>query len=185
MPRYALLVDVSKCIGCFACHVACQNQNELPDDSSYIRFEDKERGQFPDVKYTIAPLQCMHCADAPCVPVCPTGASAKDPNTGLTLVDKEKCMGCRRCVAACPYNVRVYLGDAGIAQGCNLCLSLLKNGQEPACVSTCLTKARLFGDLDNPKGDFAKLLPKATPLRSDLNTKPTTLYMLKAKEEQR
>lgn len=180
MPRYALLVDSSKCIGCFACLVACQTQNELADDSSYIRFEDKEKGQFPKVQYTIAPLQCMHCADAPCVPVCPTGASAKDADTGLTLVDKEKCMGCRRCVAACPYNARVYLKDAGIAQGCNLCLSLLKAGQEPACVATCLTKARLFGDLDNPKGDFAKLLSKAKPLRPDLKTKPTTLYNFEA-----
>ena len=180
MPRYALLVDTSRCIGCFACRVACQNQNELSDDSSYIRFEDQENGQFPNVKYTITPLQCMHCAQAPCVPVCPTGASAKDRDTGLTLVDKEKCIGCRRCVVACPYNVRVYLKDAGIAQGCNLCLSLLKAGQEPACVSTCLTKARLFGDLDDPKGDFAKMLPKAKPLRPDLKTKPTTLYIFQA-----
>lgn len=177
MARYALLVDASKCIGCFACMVACQTQNELPDDSSLIRFEDKEIGQFPKVKYTIAPIQCMHCAEAPCVAVCPTGASSKDRDSGLTLVDKDKCMGCRRCVAACPYNSRVYLKDAGIAQGCNLCLSLLQDGQQPACVATCLTKARLFGDLDNPKGDFAKLLPQAKPLRPDLKTKPTTLYV--------
>lgn len=182
MAKYALVVDTSKCVGCFACLVACQNQNELPDDCSYIRFEDKENGQFPKVKYTIAPLQCMHCVEAPCIPVCPTGASAKDQATGLTLVDKEKCMGCRRCVAACPYNARVYLKDAGIAQGCNLCLFLLEAGQEPACVATCLTKARLFGDLDNPKGDFAKLAAKAKPLRTDLNTKPTTLYIIEAEE---
>jgi Fe-S-cluster-containing dehydrogenase component len=160
--------------------VACQNQNELDDDCSFIRFEDKETGQFPKVKYTIAPLQCMHCADAPCVSVCPTTASAKDKETGLTLVDKEKCMGCRRCVAACPYNARVFLKEEGIAQGCNLCLSLLKQGQEPACVATCLTKARLFGDLDKPTGEFAKLLPNAKPLRADLKTKPTTLYIVKA-----
>lgn len=180
MPRYALLVDSSKCVGCFACLVACQTQNELPDDSSYIRFEEQENGKFPKVTYTIAPLQCMHCAEAPCIPVCPTGASAKELDTGLTLVDKDKCMGCRRCVAACPYNVRVYIKEAEIAQGCNLCLSLLEAGQEPACVSTCLTKARLFGDLDKPKGEFAKLLSKAKPLRPDLGTKPAALYMFSA-----
>lgn len=178
MPRYALLVDTSKCVGCFACHVACQNQNELGDDSAFIRFEDKETGQYPQVKYTIAPMQCMHCAEAPCIPVCPTTASAKDKDTGLTLVDRTKCMGCRRCVAACPYNARVYLKDEGIAQGCNLCISLVREGQEPACVATCLTKARLFGDLDRPSGEFAKLLSKAKPLRPDFHTKPTTLYTL-------
>ena len=180
MPKYALIVDSSRCVGCYACLVACQNQNELADDSSYIRFEEKETGQYPKVKHVITPLQCMHCAEAPCVPICPTGASAKDKETGLTLVNREKCIGCRRCVIACPYNSRHYLKDSGIVQGCNLCISLLKEGREPACVSTCLTKARLFGDLEDPKGDFAKMLPKAKPLRPDLKTQPTTLYIFQA-----
>ena len=183
MPRYALLVDSSRCIGCFACLVACQNQNELADDSSFIRFEEQESGQFPNVKFMMTPLQCMHCAAAPCVAVCPTGASARDRETGLTLVDREKCIGCRRCVAACPYNARFFLKDAAIAQGCNLCLSLLKAGQEPACVSTCLTRARLFGDMEDPQGEFAKMAPKAKALRADFKTKPTALYILQAQEE--
>lgn len=185
MPRYALLVDTTRCVGCFACFVACQNQNELADDSSFIRFEEQEKGSYPRVRYTMVPLQCMHCADAPCVPVCPTGASAKDKATGMTLVDREKCMGCRRCVAACPYHARFFQNDREIAQGCNLCLSLVAEGQEPACVSTCLTKARLFGDLDDPQGEFAKLLPRAKPLRTDFKTRPTTLYILPETEGQR
>ena len=89
-------------------------------------------------------------------------------------------MGCRRCIGVCPYNSRTYIKQESVVQGCNLCLSLLQTGQEPACVSTCLTKARLFGDLDDPKGDFAKLLPKAKPLRPDFKTKPTTLYIFQA-----
>lgn len=178
MPRYALLVDTKKCVGCYACMVACQNQNELPLENDFIRFEEAESGQFPNVKYKIAPLQCMHCAEAPCVPVCPTTASAKDQATGLTLVNKDKCMGCRRCIAACPYNARTYLKNEGVVQGCNLCVSLLAAKQEPACVSTCLTKARLFGDLDNPTGEFAKLLPKAKPLRPEFGTRPATVYIL-------
>lgn len=180
MPRYALLVDSTRCVGCFACLVACQNQNELADDESFLRFEESETGQYPAVKFASMPLQCMHCSAPPCVPVCPTGASAKEAATGLTLVNKEKCMGCRRCVAACPYHARFFLKAEGIAQGCNLCLSLLRQGQEPACVATCLTKARLFGDLDDPQGEFAKLLPGAKPLRTDLKTQPTTLYILPA-----
>ena len=180
MPRYALIVDVKKCVGCFACRVACQNQNSLPAETSLIRFEDHETGKYPNVKYEVVTLQCMHCEDAPCVPVCPTNASVKDKQTGLTLVNQDKCIGCRRCVVACPYHARHYVKETGVVQGCNLCLSLLQAGQEPACVSTCLTKARLFGDLDDPKGDFAKLLPKAKPLRPDFKTKPTTLYIFQA-----
>lgn len=177
MPRYAIIIDAKKCVGCYACQVACQMQNELGPENAFIRFEDKEEGQYPKVMYSIYPIQCQHCQQAPCVPVCPTTASHKDPD-GRTVVDREKCMGCRRCVAACPYNVRTYIASEGIVQGCNLCMSLVREGQEPACVSTCLTKARIFGDLDDPKGEFAKVLAKAKPLRPDFGTKPTLLYIL-------
>ncbi len=177
MPRYAMIIEPKKCIGCFACQVACQNQNELSVKHNFIRFEDKEEGIYPNVKYTVYPLQCQHCQDAPCIPVCPTTASHKHPS-GVTLVDKAKCMGCRRCVAACPYNARIYIENESIVQGCNLCLQHVLKGEEPACVSTCLTKARTFGDLDNPKGEFAKLLPKAKPVRSEFGTKPTLLYII-------
>ncbi|MCX7779682.1 MAG: 4Fe-4S binding protein, partial [Negativicutes bacterium] len=123
-------------------------------------------------------VQCQHCQDAPCVPVCPTTASYKHQATGTTQIDKDKCMGCRRCLPACPYNARTYVAQAGIVQSCNLCLSLVTQGEQPACVATCLTTARYFGDLDNPKGEFAKLLAKAKPLRPDFGTRPTLLYIL-------
>lgn len=176
MARYAIIIDAQKCVGCYACQVACQMQNELSPDNVFIRFEDRETGKYPKPKYIIVPIQCQHCQDAPCVAVCPTTASHKEGN--LTLVDRDKCMGCRRCVAACPYNARAYLASEGIAQGCNMCLSLVSAGEEPACVATCLTKARYFGDLDNPQGDFAKCLEKAKALRPDFGTKPTLLYII-------
>jgi len=176
MARYTMIIDTRKCIGCFACHTACQQQNELPIEQSFIRFEDEESGKFPQVKYVVVPLQCQHCAYAPCVSVCPTTASHKAPD-GRTLVDKEKCMGCKRCMTACPYNSRIYLEQEGVVQACNLCMSLVLEGEEPACVTTCLTKARIFGDLDNPKGDFAKLLTQTRLLRADFGTHPTLLYI--------
>ena len=116
MPRYALIVDVKKCVGCFACRVACQNQNSLPAETSLIRFEDHETGKYPKVKYEVLTLQCMHCADAPCVPVCPTNASVKDKQTGLTLVNQDKCIGCRRCVVACPYHARHYVKETALSR---------------------------------------------------------------------
>lgn len=177
MPRYAMIIDAKKCVGCYACQVAYQMQNELAPENVFIRFEDRETGKYPEPRYTIVPIQCQHCQDAPCIAVCPTTASHKDEN-GLTQVDRDKCMGCRRCVAACPYNARAYLAADGVAQACNMCLSLVKAGEEPACVATCLTKARVFGDLDDPKGDFAKYLEKARPLRADFGTKPTLLYII-------
>lgn len=178
MARYAMIIDPKKCVGCYACQVACQFQNELPPENSFIHFEDREKGTYPNVNYLIVPLQCQHCEKAPCVPVCPTTASYKDQSNGLTQVDKNRCMGCRRCVQACPYGARTYLSKPGVVQGCNLCVSLIAEGQQPACVSTCLTTARVFGDLDAPEGEFAKLLPKAKPMRPDFGTKPTLLYIL-------
>jgi Fe-S-cluster-containing dehydrogenase component len=177
MPRYSLVIDVRRCVGCFACVVACQNQNELPADSAFIRLEDRETGQYPRVTYTVAPFSCQHCAKAPCVAACPTTASHKDGN-GLTQVDKEKCIGCRRCVAACPYNARIYVAPASVAGSCNMCLTLVAAGQEPACVATCLTRARYFGDLDNPQGEFAKALAAAAPLRPDFKTQPTLRFIM-------
>ena len=176
MPRYSMIIDVKKCVGCFSCSVACQHQNVLPIESNFIRFEDQEKGEFPKVSYVIAPFQCQHCTDAPCVAACPTTASHKD-SFGLTQVDTSKCIGCRRCVAACPYNARIFVADEGVAKACNMCLSLVAEGQEPACVSTCLTVARYFGDLDNPKGRFAKALEEAKPLRPDFKTQPTLRYI--------
>ncbi len=177
MPRYSMIIDVSKCVGCFACMVACQNQNGLPPGNAFIRFEDRETGRFPKVSYSIAPFQCQHCAEAPCVEACPTTATYKD-EFGLTQVDPKKCIGCRRCVAACPYNVRIFIAQQGVAGACNMCLSLIAEKEEPACVATCLTRARYFGDLDNPQGEFAKMLPAAKPLRPEFETKPTLRYIM-------
>ena len=105
MARYGMMIDTTKCVGCFACSVSCQMQNELSLDVSFIKFYEQESGVFPNVRNEIIPVQCQHCEDAPCVTVCPTKATYVNEH-GIVLVDEEKCIGCKYCMVACPYNAR-------------------------------------------------------------------------------
>lgn len=104
MARYGMLINTKKCIGCYACRTACQRQNGLDPADSFIRFEEREVGEYPSVSVEHVPLQCMHCEDAPCCSVCPTGAAHIGPD-GIVEVDQGRCIGCLYCMAACPYQV--------------------------------------------------------------------------------
>lgn len=169
MARYGMMIDTRKCVGCYACRIACQMQNKLPVKVSYIKFYETEKGKFPNVKFEIIPVQCQHCEDAPCATVCPTKAThiTKD---GVVLVDKDKCIGCKYCMVACPYNARTKDPSTGVIEKCNFCINLVKEGKQPVCVSTCIGGARVFGDLDDPNSDVSIAIAKynAKPLRSDL-----------------
>lgn len=177
MARYGMLINTKKCVGCFACRVACQMQNELPVTESFISFHEKETGIFPNVRNEIVPVQCQHCEDAPCAEVCPTKATyvTKD---GIVLVDEDKCIGCKYCMVACPYDARVHSEETGVVEKCRFCVELVEKGEQPACVSTCITTARVFGDLDDPNSDVSKAIVKynAQPLRGDLG-KPKIYYV--------
>ena len=104
MARYGMLINTKKCIGCYACRTACQRQNDLLPDESFIRFEEREVGKYPNVTVEHIPLQCMHCEDAPCAAVCPTHATYTT-DSGVVLVNEEKCIGCNRCMEACMIDV--------------------------------------------------------------------------------
>ena len=97
MARYGMLINTKKCIGCYACRTACQRQNDLLPDESFIRFEEREVGKYPNVAVEHIPLQCMHCEDAPCASVCPTGA-AHMGSDGIVEVDHGRCIGCLYCM---------------------------------------------------------------------------------------
>ena len=106
MSRNCLVVDLDKCIGCHACEVACKNENGIALGEYWNRvLQIGPHGTFPDLEQYWLPVQCQQCEDAPCVHVCPTGASYRDAD-GKVLVDKEKCIGCKYCMMACPYGVR-------------------------------------------------------------------------------
>lgn len=168
MARYGMLIDTTRCIGCYACRIACQSINSLAPNEGYIRFEHLESGAYPNVADEVVPIQCMHCEDAPCAKVCPTRAT-HITDSGVVLTDEDKCIGCKYCMAACPYGVRIQK-ENGSVEKCRFCWYNGNPGNPPACVKTCITKARVFGDLDDPESEISKEIAKrgARPLAGHL-----------------
>jgi len=172
--RWGMLIDSTKCAtGCTDCVTACSTENGLSGgtsstDSQWIRkIEIKE---VKTGKTQSLPMMCQHCADPPCVDVCPTGASFKRAD-GIVLVDKHSCIGCRYCVMACPYKARSFVHEPldqqkpdvprgkGTVEGCTLCVHKVDRGESPACVSACTKaghNAMVFGDLNDPNSDIAQ-----------------------------
>jgi len=153
-------------------------QNELEPHQAYTRLERMESGVYPSVKVENIFIQCQHCEDAPCAKVCPTKATHKRPD-GVVLVDPKKCIGCKYCMVACPYQVRIQDEKTGVVEKCRFCIELVEKGGEPHCVTSCITSCRIFGDLDDPKSEISKEIIKrgAKPIRTDLGTKPKIYYV--------
>ncbi|UCH25962.1 MAG: 4Fe-4S dicluster domain-containing protein [Trueperaceae bacterium] len=178
MARYAMAIDLAACVGCAACAVACKLENEVPSGEHQLWIRMREEGIFPDLAVLYRPEQCMHCDRPPCVPVCPTGASYRSED-GLVLVDPEKCIACGACVAACPYDARFFHPDGYVGK-CTFCRHRIQGGRLPACVETCPTLCRTFGDLDDPDSDVSIALREAERidiLRADRGTKPKLYYL--------
>ena len=195
--RWGMLVDTSKCTpGCNACVTACQTENGLPTkpgptDAQWIRkIEIKE---IKTGKSHSLPVMCQHCAEPPCVDVCPTGASFKRAD-GIVLVDKHICIGCRYCVMACPYKARSFVHEPqtqqkpdvprgmGTVEGCTLCVHKVDKGESPACVQACAAAgygAIAFGDLNDPNSEISKRVAQYSTrqLREDLRLDPGVRYM--------
>ena len=179
MTRYGMLINTKKCVGCSACRIACQMKNHLDPEESFIKYHEIETGEYPNVYNEIVPTQCMHCEDAPCAAVCPTHATYIT-DSGVVLVDEEKCIGCKYCMAACPYQVRVRNEETGAVDKCRFCtVSAETTGTKMcSCVEACLTGARMFGDLDDPDSDISKeiVATNAQPIAGDL-TKSKVFYV--------
>ncbi len=174
--RYAMIHDETLCIGCEACVDACRETNNVPEGVSRLEIIRSEpRGEFPDADYKFFRKSCQHCEDAPCVNVCPTGASFIDTETGIVDVDPDRCVGCMYCIAACPYKVRYIDPVTKSADKCDFCRKTnLAKGQLPACVQVCPTQALIFGDLNDPNSDIVQTLQQKTVYRykKHLGTKP-------------
>lgn len=203
MARYGMVFDLQRCIGCNACVVGCKQENSLPDGVFFTRTLSEEYGVYPSVNRVYIPTLCNHCEDAPCEKVCPSGATYTRDD-GIVMVDSDKCIGCGSCAVACPYDQRTELskdkferglfGDGeltpfekqgydrftpGMVTKCDFCSGRVDAGLDPACVVTCPTDARIFGDLDDPNSKPSKLIMERggrAPL-PEKNTKPKVYYV--------
>ena len=180
-----LLVNLDRCSGCDSCIVYCKYANGLQLGEYYNRVVAVgPYGDFPYVSMYWLPTCCQQCENPQCVRVCPTGASYRDPDTNVVLVNGDKCIGCEYCLYACPYGVRSMNKATGVAQKCNLCSQYTADGSDvPICVHNCPTGARLFGDIDDPESDINKEIAKYPAecvhhLSDPKNAKPTCTYIL-------
>ena len=176
--QFGMLVDLAKCIGCNACAVACKQENEVPlkKFNTWIESWDVEKeGRI--ARANVSHL-CNHCEDAPCVNVCPTGASYRTEE-GVVLVDDGRCIGCKYCMAVCPYQVRWQKDDSGDVHKCTFCYHRTSNGLLPACAAACVTSARVFGDANDPESDISKRLAQADGevMLEDMNLHPHVYYL--------
>ncbi len=198
--KWGVAVDLKRCTGCQACTMACKVENGTPRGVFWTRVVEKEEGTYPFAYKVFMPLRCNHCADPPCVDVCPTGANHQREKDNLVLIDQEKCIGCHSCVVACPYQARFipdndegYYGadktpyeevthrgwQVGTAQKCTLCVHRIDQGLEPACVETCPTRALVFGDLNDPGSEISELIRQRSNFkpRAELGTDPSVFYL--------
>lgn len=183
MTRYAMAVDLSRCVGCVACMVACKAENQVPEGVFRLRVGEAtwDDPQTPGgVGVETLHVQCYHCEAAPCVTVCPTGATYKDPATGLVRIDASKCTGCKACVVACSYGMRHIDPTLGVADKCSFCDHRVARGLQPACVDVCPTAARVFGDLDDANSPVVKALRAAGKVevdRPETGTRPKLFFL--------
>ena len=155
--RYALVIDSRKCINCKACVVACKAENRVPIGSFRNWINEARQGEYPKLRIDFEPEQCHHCEHPSCVRVCPTGASWQRKD-GIVLVYGDDCIGCRYCMIACPYDARYFDEESSTVGKCTLCSHRVDKGGIPACVETCPSKVRVFGDLDDPTSRIHELL---------------------------
>jgi molybdopterin-containing oxidoreductase family iron-sulfur binding subunit len=216
--KFGMVIDLDKCIGCRRCSYACKRENTVPDTISppYITLFETESvtgvsgiyhptedpGAGTTMMYTklrkdkwYMPVQCNQCDDAPCEQVCPTGATYKAPD-GIVMINYDKCIGCRYCMVACPYQARrfnwyhpevplkdrnplVPMREEGVVEKCTFCVHRTRRGKTTRCVEACPNKARTFGNLNDPDSEVSRLIKSERwwRLKDELNTGCNIYYL--------
>ncbi len=176
-PTWAKVIDHTRCIGCHACTTACKSENEVPLSvtRTYVKYVDV--GRFPQARRVFQVTRCNQCEDAPCVTACPTRAMYRRPD-GIVDFDKRSCIGCKACIAACPYDAIFINPEDHSAEKCNFCAHRLDVGLEPACVVVCPTEAILVGDLNDPSSLVSRIVQRepVTVRRPEKETRPKLFY---------
>ncbi len=199
MPRYGMVIDLKRCVGCYGCVIACKAEHFTRPGIMWARVLKAETGTYPAVRRLSLPVLCMQCRVPACLPVCPTGATQQRAD-GVVTIDRELCIGCRYCMQACPYEAR-YFSDGGgsyfpgfttpyeaagagehapgVVEKCDFCTDRVRDGREPACVANCMTKARIFGDLDDPESPVSRLIrgKGGFQLNPEFGTEPCVYYL--------
>ncbi len=176
--KYGFVIDNRKCIGCHACTTACKSEHEVPVGVNRTWVKQVEQGEFPDTRRLFSVMRCNHCTDAPCVPICPT-ESLFIRKDGIVDFDKDRCIGCKSCMQACPYDALYIDPDTHTAAKCNYCAHRVDLGLEPACVNVCPEHAIISGDMENPQSEIAMLLleQESKVRKPEAGTKPNVFYI--------
>jgi Fe-S-cluster-containing dehydrogenase component/formate-dependent nitrite reductase membrane component NrfD len=178
MPNYGFAIDLRKCIGCHACTIACKAEHEIPVGVNRCWVKTVETGTFPDTRRFFFPVLCNQCDEAPCAKICPTNALFKRRD-GIVDLHGDSCIGCRACMVACPYDQLFIDPNTHTAEKCNFCANRVENQLLPACVSVCPTECRIFGDLDDPSSEVAKIahMEAMSVRKPEKGTVPKVFYL--------
>jgi Fe-S-cluster-containing dehydrogenase component len=182
-PHYAMVIRVDQCIGCRRCEVGCVSANAVPDYGWRTKVLEREVPEAIGQKREFIPVLCHQCNNPPCVRACPVTATYKNKANGIVMMDNKKCIGCKICMVACPYNARYFNEEKHAIDKCDFCLEsrLSKNVSNTACSDACPADVRVFGDLSNPQDRVYKLVHQLQKpvwvLKKETGAKPNIFYM--------
>lgn len=176
--KYGFIIDNRKCIGCHACTTACKSEHQVPVGVNRTWVKQVEKGTFPETRRLFSVMRCNHCTDAPCVEICPVEALFFRDD-GIVDFDKNRCIGCKSCMQACPYDALYIDPENHTAAKCNYCAHRVDIGLEPACVNVCPEHAIISGDMDDPYSEISQLLGReqVSVRKAAKGTQPNLFYI--------
>ena len=181
--NYGFVINNQTCIGCHACTVACKSEHDVPIGVNRTHVKYIEKGTFPDSTREFSVHRCNHCEDSPCTKICPTTALFTRSD-GIVDFDDDRCIGCKSCMQACPYDALYIDPDKGTAAKCNYCAHRIEHSYEPACVIVCPTESIVSGDLSDPESAISQLVATHnTTVRKPESGAEPNLYYIDASEE--